>query len=165
MISTPWLGGCFVARRDELGEPGQGIKAEAIIGGTASANAWQLEATKPRGRATANNERRMSNIIHLIKIHASREPVSEALTTTEGTRSWCTRDAELDSNIGGAGEFHFYYEGQRVTRVRAHELKPPVLVDWTVLSSFRPEWEERFQRRQSKINSSARPRVGAGRAP
>ncbi len=90
----------------------------------------------------------MPTIMHLMKIHASRERVYQALTTAGGIRNWCTHDPEVDSKIGGTGKFHFYYEDQRVTRVRVYELKPPVRVGWTVLSAFRPEGEERFQKRQ-----------------
>jgi uncharacterized protein YndB with AHSA1/START domain len=57
----------------------------------------------------------MPDMMHLVKIHASPERVYQALTTTEGIRNWWTRDADLDSKIGGTGEFRFCYEGQRVT--------------------------------------------------
>jgi hypothetical protein len=118
----------------------------------------------------------MPNIMHLIKIHASRERGYQALTTAEGIRNWWTHDPELDSKIGGTGVFHFYCEDQRVTRVRVHELQPPVRVGWTVLSSFRPEREERFQRRQRQARQfsstagwcrpcAVRPRGSLGREP
>lgn len=38
----------------------------------------------------------MPDILHLIRIHASRERVYDAVTTAEGIRSWWTRDADLD---------------------------------------------------------------------
>jgi uncharacterized protein YndB with AHSA1/START domain len=50
----------------------------------------------------------MPDIMHLVKIHASPERVSQALTTAEGSRNWWTRDAVLDSKIGGTGEFSFW---------------------------------------------------------
>jgi uncharacterized protein YndB with AHSA1/START domain len=56
------------------------------------------------------------DIMHLIKIRVSPEHVYQALTTAEGIRNWWTRDADLDSKIGGTGEFRFYYGGQRVIR-------------------------------------------------
>ena len=84
----------------------------------------------------------MPDIMHLINLRVSPKRVHQALTTPEGIRNWWTRDADLDSKIGGTGEFRFYYEGQRVTKVRVDELEPPVRVVWKVISSFRPEWEE-----------------------
>jgi hypothetical protein len=117
---------------------------------TASADVRLLEATEPRGSTTASKDWHMPDIMHLIKIHASFERAYQALATAEGIRNWWTHDPELDSKIGGTAEFHFYYEDQRATRARVHELKPPVRVGWMVLSSFRPEWEGRFQRRQRK---------------
>jgi uncharacterized protein YndB with AHSA1/START domain len=80
--------------------------------------------------------------MHLIKIRVSPERVYQALTTAEGIRNWWTRDADLDAKIGGTGEFRFYYESRRVTRVRVDEIKPPVRVAWKTISSFRPEWED-----------------------
>jgi uncharacterized protein YndB with AHSA1/START domain len=83
----------------------------------------------------------MPDIMHLIKIRVTPSRVYEALTTAEGIRSWWTRDADLDSTVGGTGEFRFFYEGQRVTKARIAELKAPVRVSWEVISSFRPEWK------------------------
>jgi uncharacterized protein YndB with AHSA1/START domain len=82
----------------------------------------------------------MPDIIHLINIRVSPEKVYQALTTAQGVRSWWTRDADLDSKIGGTGEFRFY-ERQPATKVRVEELKPPVRVGWKTISSFRPEWD------------------------
>jgi uncharacterized protein YndB with AHSA1/START domain len=81
----------------------------------------------------------MPDIMHLIKIRVSPERVYEALTTAEGIRNWWTRDAVLDSKIGGTGEFSFF--GRKpVSRMKVDELKAPVRVSWTTISSFRPEW-------------------------
>lgn len=82
----------------------------------------------------------MPDILHLIRIHASPERVYAALTTTEGIRGWWTRDAELDSGVGGTGAFRFH-ERHRVTTVRVDALEPPVCVRWKTLSSFHPGWE------------------------
>jgi uncharacterized protein YndB with AHSA1/START domain len=82
----------------------------------------------------------MPDIMHLVRIHASPERVYRALTTAEGIRNWWTRDADLESKIGGTGEFRFY-EGRSVTRMRVAELRSPVHVGWTTISSFRPEWD------------------------
>lgn len=82
----------------------------------------------------------MPDIMHLINIHTPPERVYQALTTAEGIRNWWTRDADLDAQIGGTGEFRFSYEGTVVTTVRVEELKPPIRVVWKTISSFRPEW-------------------------
>jgi uncharacterized protein YndB with AHSA1/START domain len=79
----------------------------------------------------------MPDILHLVKIHASPERVYRALTTADGIRNWWTRDAALDSKIGGPGEFGFY-EHKVVTKVRVDELEPSVRVVWTTVSSCAP---------------------------
>lgn len=70
----------------------------------------------------------MPDILHLIKIRVSPERVYQGLTSTEGIRNWWTRDADLDAQIGGTGEFRFFYEGPRVTKVTVDEFAPPVRV-------------------------------------
>jgi len=83
----------------------------------------------------------MPDILHLIKIRAPIERVYQAITTAEGIRNWWTRDADLDENIGGIGEFRFgAYATPSATRVSIQELSAPVRVAWKTLSSFRPEW-------------------------
>lgn len=82
----------------------------------------------------------MPDIMHLVKIHASPDRVYEALTTVEGVRNWWTRDAALDSQVGGAGEFRFH-QGKSVTRIRIDELKPQVRVTWATIASFLPDWD------------------------
>jgi uncharacterized protein YndB with AHSA1/START domain len=82
----------------------------------------------------------MPDITHLARIHASPERVYQALTTAEGIRNWWTRDAILDSRIGGAGEFGFF-EHKIVTRVRIDELKPPARVVWRTTSPTAPGWQ------------------------
>ena len=79
----------------------------------------------------------MPDIMHRIKIPALPERVYQALTTADGIRSWWTRDADLDSETDGAGEFRFY--GRRfVARVRIDELSPPSRVAWSVVNAA---WE------------------------
>jgi uncharacterized protein YndB with AHSA1/START domain len=81
----------------------------------------------------------MPDITHLVKIQTSPERVYEALTTAEGIRNWWTRDAALDSNAGGTGEFGFF-ERRVVTEVKIDELKRPVLVGWSTISSSLSGW-------------------------
>ena len=83
----------------------------------------------------------MHDILHLLRIHAAPERVYQALTTAEGIHNWWTREAELDSRIGGAGEFRFY-EGKGITRIRVDELEPSRRVGWTTISANAPGgWE------------------------
>lgn len=83
----------------------------------------------------------MPDIMHLLKIKASPDRVYQALTTAEGIRSWWTRDADLDSSIGGEGEFRFpSYGSAHTTRVRVLELIPSARLVWKTTASFRPEW-------------------------
>lgn len=83
----------------------------------------------------------MPDIMHLIKINASPERVYEALTTAEGISNWWTRDAVLDSKIGGTGEL-VSMNARPVTKVSVDELKPPVHVGWKTISSNAPGgWE------------------------
>jgi len=82
----------------------------------------------------------MPDIMHLVKIHASPERVYQALTTAEGIRNWWTRDAVLDSKIGGTGEFGFF-ERRIVTKMEVDEFKPPVRVGWKTISSAAPGWD------------------------
>jgi uncharacterized protein YndB with AHSA1/START domain len=81
----------------------------------------------------------MADIMHLVRIAAPVGRVYEALTMTEGIRNWWTRDANLDSTIGGTGTFRFH-DGADATAVTVKELEPPLHVVWKTVSSFRPEW-------------------------
>lgn len=81
----------------------------------------------------------MPDIMHLVSFKTAPDSVFAALTTAEGVRAWWTADADLDREVGGAGEFRFY-GGGKVTRIRIGELVPPRRVAWTVVDSFRPEW-------------------------
>ena len=73
-------------------------------------------------------------ILHLIKIRAAQDKVYQALATPEGIRNWWTRDAALDSKVGGSGDFGFY--GRRlIIRVKVAELAPPERVAWGEVTS------------------------------
>ena len=83
----------------------------------------------------------MADILHLIRINAPREKVYEAIATADGVRNWWTRDTDLEPKVGGAGEFRFH-GGQRITRVKIEELKPPARVVWKTLSAPIPTWAD-----------------------
>jgi uncharacterized protein YndB with AHSA1/START domain len=90
-------------------------------------------ATIFEGTALAKDDT-MHDIMHLIKIRAPQDKVYQAVSTAEGIRDWWTRDAALDSKVGGAGEFGFY--GHRmVIKVEVAELTPPKHVAWDPVSS------------------------------
>jgi uncharacterized protein YndB with AHSA1/START domain len=91
--------------------------------------------TTARQQVKIEEENRlMPEIMHLIKIRAPQEKVFQAVSTAEGIRDWWTRDAALDSKVGGAGEFGFY--GHRmVIKVKVAELTPPKHVAWHSVSS------------------------------
>src|SRR5215813_4739993 len=82
----------------------------------------------------------MPDIKHLARIHSSPERIYQALTTAEDIRGWWTRDAVLDSKVGGTGEFGFF-DRQVVAKVRVDELTPPTRVSWKTLSSGAPGWD------------------------
>ena len=82
----------------------------------------------------------MPDILHLLKIQALPERVYQALTTAQGIRDWWTRDADLDSQIGGAGEFRFY-QGRVVATVKIDELEPPARVAWMTVACSLPSWD------------------------
>ena len=76
----------------------------------------------------------MPEILHLIKVRAAQDRVYQAVSTAQGIREWWTRDAALDSKVGGNGEFGFY--GHRmVIKVKVAELTPPRYVAWGPVSS------------------------------
>lgn len=83
----------------------------------------------------------MPDIMHLVRINTSPERVYQAITTAEGIRNWWTRDADLESMIGGTGEFRFpkYGSGAAATAT-IDDLQPPTLVCWKMASSFHPQW-------------------------
>jgi len=81
----------------------------------------------------------MPDIMHYLGIHAAQQRVFHALTSIEGIRNWWTRDAVLDAEVGGSGEFAFY-DRKSITRVRIEELNPPLRVRWQVVSAIAGGW-------------------------
>src|SRR5262249_51239177 len=49
----------------------------------------------------------MVDLHHNVPINAAPEKVFTAIATQEGMRGWWTRDATLDSKVGGKAEFGF----------------------------------------------------------
>src|SRR5271166_6239939 len=83
----------------------------------------------------------MPDLLHFVRIQAPPERVYQAVTTADGIRRWWTRDADLDTEVGGVGEFRFpNYGSGYATNVAIEELRPPSHVGWKVVASFRPEW-------------------------
>lgn len=83
----------------------------------------------------------MTDILHLLSIHAPREAVYEAIATVAGIRNWFSRDADLETRVGGSGEIRFA-EGRRITRIEIGALEPPARVAWKVLSAPMPTWPD-----------------------
>ena len=79
----------------------------------------------------------MPDIMHMLKIDAAPERVYRAITTADGVRHWWTHDTELDTEVGGAGQFGFF-DRRVVTTVRVEALVPPTHVGWRVASSGAP---------------------------
>lgn len=81
----------------------------------------------------------MPDILHYLKIDAVPDRVFQAIATAEGIRHWWTRDADLDTEAGGSGEFRFY-DRKSITRVRIEELKPLTHIRWHVDSAVAGGW-------------------------
>lgn len=83
----------------------------------------------------------MHDILHLLRIQAAPMRVYQALTTEAGIHGWWTREAELDSRIGGTGEFRFY-DGKGITKIRVEGLEPDRQVSWLTTAANAPGgWE------------------------
>jgi uncharacterized protein YndB with AHSA1/START domain len=79
----------------------------------------------------------MPDILHNLKIQTQPERLYQAIATAEGIRNWWTRDALLDTAVGGTGEFGFY--GRRfVVKVGIDALEPQARVKWRVTNAAWP---------------------------
>ncbi len=81
----------------------------------------------------------MSDILHRIAIKATPEKVYDAITTSEGLRSWWTVDATHERKVGSVAEFGFHKRAV-VFRMRINELKPGERVTWECEGDD-PEWK------------------------
>ncbi len=113
------------------------LGTSAVVARAAPAIAAPASAVKTAARQEVKLEdesQPMREIMHLIKIRAAQDKAYEAVSTAEGIRNWWTRDAALDPNVGGSGEFGFY--GHRMAiKVKVAELTPPGHVAWDEVSS------------------------------
>lgn len=83
----------------------------------------------------------MPDILHRLDIEARPDAVDRALSTSEGVRGWWTRDAEVDTRVGGRAVFRFpAYGPGRQTRVEITCHEPARRLSWNVLDSLHPEW-------------------------
>lgn len=80
----------------------------------------------------------MPDIMHLVVIDAPAERVYDALTSADGIQSWWTRDAALESRVGGRGSFGFYNR-RFVIEVSVEDLRRE-RVAWYVTGAL-PSWE------------------------
>jgi uncharacterized protein YndB with AHSA1/START domain len=79
----------------------------------------------------------MPDIMHTLKIQTLPDRAYQAITTAERIRNWWTRDASLDPEVGGCGEFGFY-DRRLVVKVLIDELEPQARVKWRVTNSAWP---------------------------
>ncbi len=81
----------------------------------------------------------MADILHQITIDAAPDRVFDALTLSEGLKSWWTTDSSATPEIGSVAVFKFI-QGTVVFRMRVEELIPGKRVAW--LCQGEPqEWE------------------------
>ena len=71
----------------------------------------------------------MADILHQITIDAAPDRVFDALTLSEGLKSWWTTDSSATPEIGSVAVFKFI-QGKVVFRMRVEELIPGKRVAW-----------------------------------
>ncbi len=85
----------------------------------------------------------MTDIMHLLRIHAASDRVYGAITGAAEIRQWWTRDAAIEAHVGGVGEFGF--NGRRfVAQIVIEELAPTTRVRWRVSNAAWPGHEIAF---------------------
>jgi uncharacterized protein YndB with AHSA1/START domain len=72
----------------------------------------------------------MADMRHAIEIEAPPEKVYEALTTSEGLRSWWTGDSQAEAKVGSVAEFGFFNR-ETVFRMQIDKLRPKKRVVWS----------------------------------
>lgn len=81
----------------------------------------------------------MVNMPHQITINAAPEKVFEAITTTEGIKSWWSMDAKVEPQLGSITEVAFYNR-QAVFQLQIDEIEPGKLLEWTAIHDM-PAWK------------------------
>ena len=84
------------------------------------------------------------DLIHRICIAAPPEQIFQALTTTEGIKSWWTTNVVMDARVGGKAVFTF--ENHTATfQMRIEQLDRPSLVRWQCEGGSSPDWIDTTQ--------------------
>ncbi|MGG0174822.1 SRPBCC family protein [Gottfriedia acidiceleris] len=81
----------------------------------------------------------MVNMPHQITINATPEKVFEAITTTEGIKSWWSTDAKAEPQLGSITEVAFYNR-QAVFQLQVDQIENGKLLEWTALHDM-PAWK------------------------
>jgi uncharacterized protein YndB with AHSA1/START domain len=81
----------------------------------------------------------MADLHHAIEIDAPPAKVYEAITTSEGLRSWWTSDSTAESTVGSVAEFGFFNR-ETVFRMQIDRLRPRKRVVWTCVGGPE-EWK------------------------
>ena len=94
----------------------------------------------------------MVNMPHQITINATPEKVFEAITTTEGIKSWWSTDAKAEPQLGSITEVAFYNR-QAVFQLQVDEIEPGKLLEWTAIHDM-PAWKGTKIRFEINVNDN-----------
>ncbi|MEH7351884.1 SRPBCC family protein [Gottfriedia acidiceleris] len=94
----------------------------------------------------------MINMPHQITINATPEKVFEAITTTEGIKSWWSTDAKAEPQLGSMTEVAFYNR-QAVFQLQVDEIEPGKLLEWTAIHDM-PAWKGTKIRFELNVNEN-----------
>ncbi|XRG79962.1 SRPBCC domain-containing protein [Rossellomorea sp. GAMAL-10_SWC] len=94
----------------------------------------------------------MVNMPHQITINGTPEKVFEAITTTEGIKSWWSTDAKAEPQLGSITEVAFYNR-QAVFQLQVDEIEPGKLLEWTALHDM-PAWKGTKIRFELNVNEN-----------
>ncbi|MEH7513750.1 SRPBCC domain-containing protein [Gottfriedia acidiceleris] len=94
----------------------------------------------------------MINMPHQITINATPEKVFEAITTTEGIKSWWSTDAKAEPQLGSITEVAFYNR-QAVFQLQVDEIEPGKLLEWTAIHDM-PAWKGTRIRFELNVNEN-----------
>ncbi|MEH7451916.1 SRPBCC family protein [Gottfriedia acidiceleris] len=94
----------------------------------------------------------MVNMPHQITINGTPEKVFEAITTTEGIKSWWSTDAKAEPQLGSITEVAFYNR-QAVFQLKVDEIEPGKLLEWTAIHDM-PAWKGTKIRFELNVNEN-----------